>query len=395
MVRFVIKRAAQALVTLVLMSSIVFFLVDTLIPYTYATQFWFGGGLAAVREATERLGLDRPVMVRYVDYMSGLATGSLGESLGGTPVTGIISAALPTTLLIFVTGGILAYLLGGWLGRFAEWRLGRLGKTVVSAMGLSFFTAFPPWLVFLLVTFGAPVLYGLRRALDLPADSLAIWRSTLATEDQIIGFLGVSLLTALIIALATRAWARRQGRPVIAILALPAALAAVCLAVARLGIGTQAFDVFFFRVARGVNIGRGSPVLGLVAFILLAFGEVMFVWRVGVVAEKSEDYVLTARAKGISERLIRDRHVARNALLPVLSRSFTALPYMLAGLIIIEHELALGGLSSAFFAAVQSVDTPVIIGVLVALGVLTLGARFVLDLVQASLDPRIRLEGGR
>ena len=48
----------------------------------------------------------------------------------------------------------------------------------------------------------------------------------------------------------------------------------------------------------------------------------MFVWRAGIADERSEDYVLTARAKAVPEHVIRDRHVARNVALPVLARSF-------------------------------------------------------------------------
>ena len=79
-------------------------------------------------------------------------------------------------------------------------------------------------------------------------------------------------------------------------LVLPAALIGLVLGITRLGIGQQALDVFFFRSSREVEIGAGSPVLAVVAFLLVAFGEVMFVWRAGIADEREEEYVLTARA---------------------------------------------------------------------------------------------------
>jgi ABC-type dipeptide/oligopeptide/nickel transport system permease component len=114
------------------------------------------------------------------------------------------------------------------------------------------------------------------------------------------------------------------------------------LAISKLGIGQQALDVFFFRSSRQVEIGAGSPVLAVVGFALVAFGEIMFVWRAGIADERGEDYVLTARAKAVPEREIRDRHVARNVVLPVLSRSFSALPFLLTGLVLVELQTQLG-----------------------------------------------------
>ena len=126
----------------------------------------------------------------------------------------------------------------------------------------------------------------------------------------------------------------------------------------------------------------------------------------GIADERSEDYVLTARAKAVPEYLIRDRHVARNVALPVLARSFAALPFLLTGLIIIEYQVQIGscalsqgaecvywsgGLSTTLFSAVRNADTPVIVGVLVTMGVLLLVLRLVAETAQAALDPRIRL----
>ena len=112
--------------------------------------------------------------------------------------------------------------------------------------------------------------------------------------------------------------------------------------------------------------------------------------RAGMEAEQSEDYVLTGRAKGLTERAVRDKHVARNVLAPVLAGSFLTFPTVLAGMIIVEYELEMQGLSSVLFDAIEFQDIPVIMGVIVVLGLIGIGFRLVTDVTIAMLDPRQR-----
>ena len=384
---FLYRRVVASLVSLVVFVTGVFFLIDLLIPY-------------------DAVNVGGSTSVGFVDYMAGLARGDLGQSVSGAPVAGLISEALPTTLFIFATGGILAYLLGSWLGRIVEWRRSRVQGGVATAVGLALSTIFPPLLIFLLVHFGRDPLLSARSALGLPADSLVVFRDAAFDEARVITFGGWALLVTLLVALVARALGRRMGWRLLPALVLPAALIGAVLAVIQLGIGQQVLDVFFFRSSREVEIGAGSPVLAVVAFLLVAFGEVMFMWRAGIADERNEEYVLTARAKAVPEHLIRDRHVARNVALPVLARSFSALPFLLTGLIIIEYQVQLGscalsegaecvywsgGLSTTLFSAVRNADAPVIVGVLVTTGVLLLVLRLVAEAAHAVLDPRVRL----
>jgi peptide/nickel transport system permease protein len=75
---------------------------------------------------------------------------------------------------------------------------------------------------------------------------------------------------------------------------------------------------------------------------------------------------------------------------PVLAGSFLAFPTVLAGMIIVEYELQMSGLSSVLFAAIEFQDIPVIMGVMVVLGLIGVGFRIILDVTIASLDPRQR-----
>ena len=387
MIAFLVRRAAWGLVTLLIFVTVVFFLVNAAIPYDYASQFRQASG--AVRE---ELGLDRPLWVQYLDYVGGLVRGDLGDSFGGGAVTGIIWSNLPTTLLIFAIGAILAYLLGSWLGRTVAWHRNRVVTGSTTTLGVLAYTAFPPWLVFLLVYFLTEPLYDTRLAIGLPSDSLDVWRGNPLARDKVLLATAISLLVALVGAVIWRAYALRRGRRGLAGLAVPLMLALAVGSWHLLGFGTEALDLMF-RGREGVNVGQGSPLLAILAFVLLAFGEIMFIMRTGMAGEAPEDYVFTARAKGVPERAVRDRHVARNALLPALSRFVTGLPYVLTGLIIIERELQLGGLSSVLFGALEVVDVPLITGTLVVIGVIALGFRLVLEVIQAALDPRIRFSG--
>lgn len=393
MVRFLVRRGGAALLSLLLFVCLAFALIEVFLPYDYAVNFWTGTGNAPILAAREQLGLDRPAWVRLASYLGTLARGSLGTSFGGAPVAGQIWSVLPFTLLVLAGGGVLAFLLGEWLGRFAAWHRRRLVAGSVTAASVLLATAFPPFLAFLLVRISTPSLRAARTALDFDGGAASLWEGRAVTEGHVIRLAGVGLLLALVTAVIVRGWARRRGWRLAAALALPAALGGLAAGLAGVRVGRQAVEVLFFRSSRFFPIGYGSPVVLLVALVLLAFGEVMFVARTGMAAEMEEDYVATARAKGIPERLIRDRHVARNAVLPVLSRAFTGIPYVLSGLIILETGFDVSGVSGLFFTAVQMVDTPLILGILVVLGLIVLGARLILDVVHVALDPRIRLRG--
>ena len=136
--------------------------------------------------------------------------------------------------------------------------------------------------------------------------------------------------------------------------------------------------------------------LAIIAFLLLSYGEFMLVMQTSMSSVVHDDYILVARAKGLPDRNIRDRHAARNALLPLLSRFAVSLPYLLTGLVIIERAVGWPGVGSFLFQAVDAQDMPVIMDTLVVIGVITLVVRLVMEVLTAVLDPRIRvqLEGG-
>ena len=227
MVRFVSRRVVWSLIMLALVASVAFFAVNILLPYDYAVGV--GRRPAAVAEIRELLGLDRPIWIRWLDYLWHLVRGDLGNSYGGQlgdqfgsqRVSTLVWRALPTTVTIFALGGVVAYLLGEWLGRRIAWSRNRVFRTASSTSSVLMFTAFPPWLVFLLVYFGMDRVFQARSAFGLGPKALSP-----VPEGSLLGVLAGGLLLALAGGVLLRNWARKEDRRVLAVAAVP-----VCIAV--------------------------------------------------------------------------------------------------------------------------------------------------------------------
>ena len=107
-----------------------------------------------------------------------------------------------------------------------------------------------------------------------------------------------------------------------------------------------------------------------------------------------QDFILTARAKGLTEHAVIYGHALRNALLPVITLLGLSIPGLIGGSVIIEQIFSLPGLGQLFYQAVMSRDYPLIMANLVLGAVLTLAGNMLADLGYAAADPRIRA-GGR
>ncbi len=103
-----------------------------------------------------------------------------------------------------------------------------------------------------------------------------------------------------------------------------------------------------------------------------------------------QDYIMTARAKGLSERTVIYKHALRNALLPVITILGLSLPGLIGGSVIFETIFAIPGMGKLFYDGVMMRDYPLIMGVLVIGAVLTLAGNLLADISYALADPRIR-----
>lgn len=107
-----------------------------------------------------------------------------------------------------------------------------------------------------------------------------------------------------------------------------------------------------------------------------------------------QDYILTARAKGLSEHVVIYRHALRNALLPVITLLGLSIPGLIGGSVIIEQIFSLPGLGQLFYQGVMSRDYPLIMANLVLGAGLTLAGNMLADVGYSQADPRIRSGGG-
>jgi peptide/nickel transport system permease protein len=105
-----------------------------------------------------------------------------------------------------------------------------------------------------------------------------------------------------------------------------------------------------------------------------------------------EDYVRTAQAKGLTERVVIFKHAFRNALLPIITLLAFLLPAMFGGSVIIESIFSIPGMGQLGFEAVLSRDYPVIMAITTISALLTLVGLLLSDILYAALDPRIKLE---
>ncbi len=113
--------------------------------------------------------------------------------------------------------------------------------------------------------------------------------------------------------------------------------------------------------------------------------------RASILEQNGEDYVRTARAKGAPERRVMMRHVLRNSLLPIVTVLGMDIALAFGGAIFIEQAFNLHGLGSELIVSARRDDVPILVGVVVFITLVVIVVNFIVDVVYAWLDPRIRL----
>ncbi|MFO7569736.1 MAG: ABC transporter permease [Smithellaceae bacterium] len=104
-----------------------------------------------------------------------------------------------------------------------------------------------------------------------------------------------------------------------------------------------------------------------------------------------QDYILTARAKGLSERQVIFKHALRNALLPAITILGLSIPGLIGGSVIFETIFAIPGMGQLFYMSVMARDYPTVMGILLIGAILTLAGNLIADVSYAIADPRIRI----
>ncbi len=130
-------------------------------------------------------------------------------------------------------------------------------------------------------------------------------------------------------------------------------------------------------------------VLPCATLTLAYIGEYVLLMRTSMVEVKSDDFITLARAKGLRDVLVRDRHAVPNALLPVVTLLAINVGYVLSGAIAVEAIFSWPGLGQATFNAIRLPDYPMLQGLFLLFSAATIFANLAADLLYAFLDPRV------
>jgi peptide/nickel transport system permease protein len=321
MYRYIANRVLLVIPTLIGAAALVFVLMRFVPGDICLVRLGSGGGNLdphAVAACHTELGLDRPLILQFLDFVWGSFRLDFGVSMwSGKPVAEEIAARLPISLEIAVMATVVAVLIAIPLGTISALKQNSLIDHVVRTVAIAGIATPSFWLgiVSILVVldishvaFGAPWMP--------PIDYVPLWQDPLRNLSMVI---------------------------------LPA-----------LTVGYR-YSAVTMRMTRSAML------------------EVL-----------REDYIRTARAKGLIERLIINRHALKNALLPVVTLIGIEFAFLIGGLVVTEQVFNINGVGRLFVLAVQNQDytlTQALVMLTVAIFVFV---NLAVDLLYAWLDPRIR-----
>ncbi|HEY5132862.1 MAG TPA: ABC transporter permease [Candidatus Krumholzibacteriaceae bacterium] len=205
--------------------------------------------------------------------------------------------------------------------------------------------------------------------------------------------MGIAVLCGVVIG-ALSAWGRR---PVLSRVLMTFSLVGVSMPVFWLGLLLIYLFAIKLRVLPPSGYGGGSIRNLILPALTLSFASMATVARVtrsGFLDALGEDYVRTARAKGLGERIILGKHVLRNALIPVITIVGADFGSYLSGSVLTESVFGWPGLGRFVVQAILKRDFPVIQGAVLFMAVLFVLVNLAVDVSYGAIDPRIRSEGG-
>jgi len=137
------------------------------------------------------------------------------------------------------------------------------------------------------------------------------------------------------------------------------------------------------------DLGRHLVLPVITLIVVNVAGDSRFV-RASMLESLNQDYVRTARAKGLTERVVTFRHALRNAMLPVVTNIGLEIPFLLTGAIVTETIFSWPGVGRLTITATNSFDYPTLMGLLLIAAFATVMANLVADVTYAIIDPRIK-----
>jgi peptide/nickel transport system permease protein len=305
---------ATLAVTLLLVSLLVFVVVRILPGDPALIILGTEGSAETAQKIRESLGLNRPLVVQYLEWVTRAARGDLGRSIQyDVPVASLVVSRLSVTLPLTLMAAGFMTLIALPVGIYAATHQRRWGDYL--AMALS------------------------QVGVAVPA----FW---------------AGLLLVLLFAVKL-GWFKSGG-----------------------------FDGW----GQGVLPALKSLLLPAVALGLFQFAVLARTTRSAVLEVLREEYVKTARAKGLAERRVLFRHVLRNAMIPILTVAGIQLGQLMAGSIVLESVFYLPGLGRLAIGAISARDLPVVQGVVLFVASVIVTINVAVDLLYGLLDPRIRYD---
>jgi peptide/nickel transport system permease protein len=316
MTTYIIRRLMHAVLVILIVSLFVFLLMR-LLPGDPILMYVASGDLQAISKEQiahlkHELGMDRPLLVQYLDWLKNAVQGDLGKSiLYKYDVLEEIGNRLPITLYLGLSAFVIGCMIGPLLGIISAVRRGKWLDNLVTVIANLGITAPPFWV-------GIILIYVFSLYLGL----LPVYGYTSPLED-----LGKNLQQSIM--------------PI--------------------------FVLATFPIASAARQTRSSVI------------EVM-----------RQDYVRTAWAKGLSERVIIIRHVLKNALMPVVTLQGMLLRNIIGGSVIVETVFAIPGMGKLVVDGMLSQDYTVVQGVILVVAVTVVVSNLVVDILYGWLDPRIQ-----
>lgn len=327
---YVARKIVYLVITLFAIIAFNFFLFRVM-PGDIANVIIPRGINEDVRIAIEKyFNLDKPMYVQFAIYLKQVFTLDFGVSATyrmGLPVNDVLGPKIINTVILVGIGTILAIYLGVILGKTAGWNRGTMKDTVGMSFSLVFYSM--PTFLFALIL-------------------LMIFSGNLG-------------------------WFPERG----SVGQLPWH---------RVVQSEQELGLMNTLISRAYHL-----TLPVIAFTLEILAEFALITRNSLTDVLTEDYITTARAKGLSNYAVLNDHAMRNAMLPVVTIVAISIGWVLGGTIMVEIVFSYDGLGLLTYDAVLAKDFPLlqVVFLIMALGVLA--ANFVADIVYFYLDPRVKV----
>src|SRR6476469_5512932 len=332
MLRYVVRRLLLLVPILLGVSILIFFWVHALPGNPASALLGERATPELVKQYKERYGLDRPLPLQYVDYLKVTVHGDLGTSITTRrTVASEIQRRFPATVELAIAAMIFAVGIGLPLGFFAAKHYGGVFDNL-SLIGSLIGISIPIFFLAIILKYFFAVRWQL-----LPSVGR---QDVLLNPEHPTGFY---VLDAII----TRDW------------------------------------VAFWDAIKHL-------ILPAIALGSIPLAVIMRITRASTLDVQNEDYVRTARAKGLSPRTVDRRHVLRNALLPVTTIIGLQVGLLLSGAVLSETVFAWPGMGSWLRDAIFNRDYPVLQGGILFLAIVFVFVNLIVDLSYAIINPRIR-----